>query len=172
MRALTAVLAMLSMVSCGANEVIIRVEGDGGNKVRLDADEVQPGFNHLVDAGSFDFGEVREGTYAIRVVTSELVVSDTLKVEPAPMTEVRSYGLTVTIPRGRNGAPRRSIHEDREAELYEYCNDARTLAAVIKEFDGDEAWVRDTLARYLERDLMVSLDDRYLSLALPCNEHL
>lgn len=106
MRGLTAVLAMLSMVSCGANEVTIHIEGGDGNKVRLDADEVQPGFNQLVDAGSFDFGEVREGTFAIRVVTSELVASDTLKVEPAPMTDVRSYGLTVTIPGGRNGAHR------------------------------------------------------------------
>ena len=111
MRICAIMLALLPMVSCGVNEVIIRIEGGDGNKVRLDADEVQPRFNRLVDAGSVPFGDVREGTYAIRVVTNQQVMSDTVKVEPAPITGVRSYGLTVTIPGGHNGGyqPRGTI---------------------------------------------------------------
>ena len=106
MRICAIVLALLPMVSCGGNEVIIRIEGGDGNKVRLDADEIQPGFNSLVDAGPVPLGSVREGTYAISVVTNQQVMSDTLRVEPAPITGVRSHGLTVTLPDGRNGAHR------------------------------------------------------------------
>ena len=103
MRIRAILIAMLPMVSCGENEVVIRIEGGDGNKVRLDANELQPSFNSLVDAGSFPFGDVREGTYGVSVVTNQRVMSDTLRVEPAPIAGVASYGLTVTIPESHNG---------------------------------------------------------------------
>lgn len=99
----TLTISLLPLVSCGVNEVTIRIEGGDGNKVRLDAGEVRPGFNRVVDAGSVSFGDVEEGAYAIHVVTSQRLMSDSLKVEAAPVMGVRSYGLTVTIPGGHNG---------------------------------------------------------------------
>lgn len=91
---------------------------------------------------------------------------------PRPTLRYYKSWKTLLIEDHRNGAPRRSMYEDREAELYELCNDPRTLSAVVKAFDGDETWVRDTLAGFVEKDLIIELDDRYLSLALPSNEHL
>jgi hypothetical protein len=64
------------------------------------------------------------------------------------------------------------MYTDRAAQLYEFCNDARGLQAIVQAFDGDAAWVEDTLGDFIERDLLIYLDDRYLSLALPANANL
>jgi hypothetical protein len=37
--------------------------------------------------------------------------------------------------------------------------------------DGDDAWLDRTLAGFMDRDLMLCVDDRYLALALPDNPY-
>jgi hypothetical protein len=37
--------------------------------------------------------------------------------------------------------------------------------------DGDDAWLDRALAEFVDRDLMLCLDDRYLALALPDNPY-
>lgn len=59
-------------------------------------------------------------------------------------------------------------YADARAALYEYCADARTTRDISGVF-GSEAWVAGALREFVSRDLMLFLDDRYLSLALPQN---
>jgi ribosomal peptide maturation radical SAM protein 1 len=57
---------------------------------------------------------------------------------------------------------------DRPAELYEYCADARTGSDIATAF-GSDAWVNEALQEFVAKDLVLFLDGRYLSLALPQN---
>ena len=57
-----------------------------------------------------------------------------------------------------------------KAALYEYCADARTPADIVSAM-GSEAWVQQALEEFVSNDLMVFLDGRYLSLALPQNKN-
>jgi ribosomal peptide maturation radical SAM protein 1 len=52
------------------------------------------------------------------------------------------------------------------ARLYELCADARSAESIAEEVGGGP-WVEAALRDFLARGLMVRLDDRYLSLALP-----
>ena len=79
---------------------------------------------------------------------------------------------TLHIEDNRNGAPRRFLYADKAADLYEYCNDPRSLSSIQRRFEGDDEGVKRVLDQFVEYDLMVYLDDRYLSLALPANQNL
>lgn len=102
MRFLMGMLAALSLATCGVNEVTIQLEGGDGNKVRLDLDALQLKNNRLVDAGTFDFKEVKEGSYTVRVVANEYVGSSTLEVDSPPISGIQTYGLTLKVPNGNN----------------------------------------------------------------------
>jgi hypothetical protein len=52
--------------------------------------------------------------------------------------------------------------------LYEYCADARTIHDITAAF-GADAWIGPALHDFVEKDLMLFLDGRYLSLAVPAN---
>jgi hypothetical protein len=54
--------------------------------------------------------------------------------------------------------------------LYEYCADARSGKEIATQFDG-AAWVDAALEEFVDSNLMVYLDNRYLSLALPENPY-
>ena len=79
---------------------------------------------------------------------------------------------SIQIEDTRHGTPRKSTYTKREAQLYEFCNDARSFKSIVEAFDGDAAWVEDTLGHFIEQDYTIHLDDRYLSLALPANTQL
>jgi ribosomal peptide maturation radical SAM protein 1 len=76
---------------------------------------------------------------------------------------------SVSIHDDRGKATRGYRYDDREAALYELCADARTREELRAAVDGDDAWLDRTLAGFVDRDLMLCLDDRYLALALPDN---
>jgi ribosomal peptide maturation radical SAM protein 1 len=78
---------------------------------------------------------------------------------------------SVSIHDGRGKATRGYRYDDREAALYELCADARTREELRAAVDGDDAWLDRTLAGFVDRDLMLCLDDRYLALALPDNPY-
>jgi len=77
---------------------------------------------------------------------------------------------TVTIEDGREQPSVAFAYSDREAELYEHCNDSRSARDIAERF-GAGPWIEEALEEFLNRDFMVYLDGRYLSLALPENPY-
>ena len=89
---------------------------------------------------------------------------------PRPYLRYRKAWATILIDDGRNGSPRSFSYCDDPATLYEYCADARSPKEIAAKFDA-APWVESALAEFVARDLMVFLDNRYLSLALPENPY-
>jgi len=89
---------------------------------------------------------------------------------PKPYLRYRKAWATILIEDGRNCTPRATSYSDRQARLYEYCADAHSAKEIAAEFEG-ASWVDETIEEFVERKLMVHLDNRYLSLALPENAY-
>lgn len=89
---------------------------------------------------------------------------------PRPYLRFRKAWAAILIHDGRNGSPRTSKYTDDYATLYEYCADARSRKEISAKFD-DAQWVDGALDEFINKDLMVHLDNRYLSLALPENPY-
>lgn len=89
---------------------------------------------------------------------------------PRPYLRYRKGWATILISDGRNGSAHTSTYADDYATLYEYCADARSRKEISTRFD-DAPWVEGALDEFVDRDLMVYLDNRYLSLALPENPY-
>jgi ribosomal peptide maturation radical SAM protein 1 len=87
---------------------------------------------------------------------------------PRPYLRYRKSPATVHIEDGRQGRPRRHTYSDGRAALYEFCADARSRKEIDARFDA-APWIEEALGEFLARDLMIHLDARYLSLALPDN---
>ena len=85
-----------------------------------------------------------------------------------PYMHYRKASRSIMIDDGRWGTLNQSHYEDHYAELYEYCADARTIRDLRTRF-GNGAWLDGALEEFVDKDLMLFLDDRYLSLALPEN---
>jgi ribosomal peptide maturation radical SAM protein 1 len=78
---------------------------------------------------------------------------------------------SVSIHDGRQ-QPRRSYRfDDRKASLYELCADAKRKEDLLAELECDAAWLDAALQEFLDKDLMIFVDDEYLSLALPENPY-
>jgi ribosomal peptide maturation radical SAM protein 1 len=90
---------------------------------------------------------------------------------PRPYLRYRKAWATILIEDGRNCSPRVTKYADDYATLYEYCADARSRKDIAARFE-DAPWVEGALAEFVERDLMIHLDNRYLSLALPENPYI
>ncbi|HYP26918.1 MAG TPA: RiPP maturation radical SAM C-methyltransferase [Blastocatellia bacterium] len=87
-----------------------------------------------------------------------------------PYLRYRKSLATIVIEDGRGPRPRSFTYSDGAASLYEYCADARKPADVAARF-RDEEWVEGALSDFVGKDLMIFLDGRYLSLALPENPY-
>lgn len=87
-----------------------------------------------------------------------------------PYLRYRKSLATIVIEDGRNGRPVSSAYSDGAASLYEYCADARSPGDIATRFK-DEDWVDSALKEFVEQDLIIFLDGRYLSLALPENPY-
>src|SRR5215213_6905791 len=85
---------------------------------------------------------------------------------PTPYLRYRKSLATVVIEDGRGTRPRSFTYSDGAASLYEYCADARSSGDIAAHFKNEE-WVEGALSEFIERDLIIFLDNRYLSLALP-----
>jgi hypothetical protein len=78
-----------------------------------------------------------------------------------------SSGLNF-LRRSRNDHPPfRAGHK--EALLYELRADATTRGELLAEIDCDAIWLEGTLQQFVDKELMIFMDDKYLSLALPEN---
>ncbi|HEX5433661.1 MAG TPA: RiPP maturation radical SAM C-methyltransferase [Candidatus Angelobacter sp.] len=87
---------------------------------------------------------------------------------PRPYMTYRKGWTMIVIDDGREQPARRYQYEDGPAALYEYCADARTEKDIATNF-GDAPWIKDSLQEFVDKSLMLFLDGRYLSLALPEN---
>jgi ribosomal peptide maturation radical SAM protein 1 len=87
-----------------------------------------------------------------------------------PYLRYKKAWATILIEDGRNCSPHVTSYSDQYATLYEYCADARSRKEISARFD-DASWVEGALEEFIARDLMVHLDNRYLSLALPENPY-
>jgi ribosomal peptide maturation radical SAM protein 1 len=85
-----------------------------------------------------------------------------------PSMTYRKGWTMIVIEDGRQPQPCTYQYEDGAAALYEYCADARTRKEISTSF-GDAPWIQDALDEFVEKSLMLFLDGRYLSLALPQN---
>jgi ribosomal peptide maturation radical SAM protein 1 len=90
--------------------------------------------------------------------------------KPRPYLRYRKSLSTIRVEDARWRRVRVQTFSDEPAALYEFCADARTRKEIDARFDG-AAWTEEALGDFLQRDLMVHLDGRYLSLALPENTY-
>ena len=85
-----------------------------------------------------------------------------------PILRYRKAFSSLVIEDGRGKKWQSYSYEDGPAALYEYCADARTPRDIAANI-GSEPWVQDALDDFVSKDVMLFLDGRYLSLALPNN---
>jgi ribosomal peptide maturation radical SAM protein 1 len=85
-----------------------------------------------------------------------------------PFLHYRKAWSSIVIEDGRSHQVREWRFSDERADLYEFCADARSMQQLRRHF-GAEPWVEPALAEFLSLELMLFLDGRYLSLALPEN---
>jgi ribosomal peptide maturation radical SAM protein 1 len=87
-----------------------------------------------------------------------------------PVLRYRKAFSSIAIEDRRRRKWRTYSYSDGAAALYEYCADARTPRDIATAL-GSEPWVQQALDDFVAKDLMLSMDGRYLSLALPQNSH-
>lgn len=85
-----------------------------------------------------------------------------------PYLRYRKALASITIEDGRRRKQKKYSYGGGPAILYEYCADARTPRDIAAAF-GTEPWVEQALGDFVAKDVMLFLDGRYLSLALPVN---
>jgi len=90
------------------------------------------------------------------------------KKSSKPYLRYQKSWTAIRISDGRNETVRNYTVAGDPAILYEYCAEARTPRDIAARF-GAESWIQTALKEFVEKDLMLHLDGRYLSLALPEN---
>ncbi|HKS41419.1 MAG TPA: RiPP maturation radical SAM C-methyltransferase [Blastocatellia bacterium] len=88
-----------------------------------------------------------------------------------PYLRYRKAWASILIQDGRKRPARSFQFADGAAALYEYCADGRTRSDIENQFNG-EPWIEGALDEFVDKDLIIHLDNRYLSLALPENRYL
>ena len=110
---LSALVLAVAVAGCGLNQVKIEIRGGDGQLVRLDANDVQYKFNHLVKAGTYVLPEpdskieLGGGAYAVNVAAGNYMENKVLQVESPPLWGVRTYEAIFDIPAGSNAAFKR-----------------------------------------------------------------
>jgi len=89
-------------------------------------------------------------------------------LRPPSLRYRKAFTSIVIEDQRRKGKRQTYNYSDDRAALYEYCADARTPRDIESAF-GNTAWVKTALDEFVNYDLMLFLDGRYLSLALPEN---
>jgi ribosomal peptide maturation radical SAM protein 1 len=133
-------------------------------KDRFDLNRVSYYFEHEMD-NTVDDRQYDE------IFDAVAVWQDRWGKHPRPYLRYRKGWATILIDDGRNCSPHTTTYTDEYANLYEYCADARSRKEISAKFD-DASWVDGALTEFVERDFMVHLDNRYLSLALPENPYI
>ncbi len=87
-----------------------------------------------------------------------------------PYLKYRKSLATITIFDGRKRQEQVFTYRELPADLYEFCAEARTPRDITTKF-GDGPWIEDALKDFVSKDVVLHLDGRYLSLALPENPY-
>jgi ribosomal peptide maturation radical SAM protein 1 len=87
-----------------------------------------------------------------------------------PYLKYRKSLATVTIFDGRKRQEQVFTYHGPPADLYEYCAEARTPRDIAAQF-GNSPSIEDALKDFVSKAVMLHLDGRYLSLALPENPY-
>jgi ribosomal peptide maturation radical SAM protein 1 len=87
-----------------------------------------------------------------------------------PFLKYRKAWHSIAIFDGRQSEVLTYSYHDDAAALYEYCAEARTPRDISASF-GNEPWIQESINDFVSKDLMLALDGRYLSLALPENRY-
>ncbi len=132
-------------------------------KDRFDLNRVSYYFEHEMS------NTVEDGQYD-QIFAAVDVWQHRWRQRPRPYLRYRKAWATILINDGRNGSAHTATYTDDYATLYEFCADSRSRKEIAARFD-DASWVDGALAEFVDRDLMVYLDNRYLSLALPENPY-
>ena len=132
-------------------------------KDRFDLNRVSYYFEH-------EMGNTLEDEQYDEIYQAVGVWQQRWRQRPQPYMRYRKAWATILIEDGRNCSPRVTTYSDRYAQLYEFCADARSAKEIATEFE-DGSWVDAAIEEFVERKLMVHLDNRYLSLALPENAY-
>lgn len=93
------------------------------------------------------------------------------KGSPRPSLRYRKSWDTIVVEDVRNGAPRTLVLDGRDAKLLEICADAKRLPEIKEAVDDDGAWVGQALDGLEREGIILALDERYLTLALPENPY-
>lgn len=107
---LAALVLVVVVAGCGSNQLKIEIKGGDGQFVRLDANDVQYKFNHLVKAGTYVLPEpdskieLGRGAYSVQVAAGDYLGHEVLQVEAPPLWGVRTYEAIFDIPAGSNAA--------------------------------------------------------------------
>ena len=110
---LSVLVLAVAVAGCGSNQVKIEIKGGDGQFVRLDANDVQYKFNHLVKAGTYVLPEpaskieLSRGAYSVQVAAGDYLGNEVLQVESPPLWGVRTYEAVFDIPAGSNAAFKR-----------------------------------------------------------------
>lgn len=78
---------------------------------------------------------------------------------------------SISVHDGRGDQPRGCRFDGARAAAFEACADAKGREELARDLDCDDAWLDDVLADFVDRGLMVSRDDQFLTLALPENPY-
>ena len=98
----------IALSGCGSNQVTVEIRGGDGQLVRLDANDLQYKFNHLVKAGTFVFPEpdskidLSSGTYVVNVSAGDYLETKVLQLDSPPVAGVEDYQAIFEIPTGTN----------------------------------------------------------------------
>jgi ribosomal peptide maturation radical SAM protein 1 len=87
-----------------------------------------------------------------------------------PYLRYRKSLASIVIEDGRAPQTGSFTYSDTAAVLYEYCADARSPGDIAAHFKNED--VEGILNEFVDREFVVFLDGRYLSLALPENPYL
>ncbi|MGH9822073.1 MAG: RiPP maturation radical SAM C-methyltransferase [Blastocatellia bacterium] len=131
---------------------------------RFNLDHVSYYFEH-------EMGDTVDDSVYRGLFTAVLEWQELWQHQRLPYLRYRKSWTTIIFEDGRSEDVKTYIYSDDAVALYEHCSDARTRGNIAEKF-GEAEWVDEVLDEFLKRDLMIFLDGRYLSLALPENPYL
>ena len=177
MRKILAFLSVCGLLTtgCGKNEVTVEIRGGDGNLVRLDANDLQYKFNHLVKPGTFTFPtpdskvDLKSGRYTVNVVAGDFQATQVLELDSPPLSGVQNYPVTFTIPRGSNSGFKRegtilyasTKTNVRNWDLFTVRADGseRRQLTATREFEQHPAWSPDgKKILFTSGDVMTNID--------------
>ncbi|MCP4153081.1 MAG: RiPP maturation radical SAM protein 1, partial [bacterium] len=94
------------------------------------------------------------------------------KKKKRPRLEYSKSWETIYVRDTRRGETVTHTFMDDDVRLFEFLHDPRSEKAIEEEFGTISNWVGEALKKFIEADLVIHMDGRYLNLTLPVNPGL